>query len=189
MNAKIVLSVLSIFSALTLMGGATFALFSSTVSNNSNTFGSGSLTLNVNSLPGTTSSPVFNVTGAGPGSSTSAQVLDLFNSGSVNASATKLTSIDITPSPMPTPPISNLGKKSILELWDDVDNSSTINDGDRLINRTYLTSTSWKGLSLGFGLPAGGHHKIIAMITFDSTADDTYQNTSVSFNFNFEASQ
>jgi len=186
MNKRIIFSGVSILSALGLMIGGAFAAFSSTASNNGNTFAAGSLVLAINGLGGTGSSPVFTVSNAAPGDVTGTQVLNLSNVGSVGAGTTVLTGISVTPTPVSP----NLGDKLNLELWNDVNDDGIINGGDTQIGITKpLTDAQWTSLSLGFGLPAGGHHKVLARITFDSSADNTYQSTSVSFNFNFQANQ
>lgn len=184
-NRQIAFSLLSIFAVLTLVSGVTFALFSSAASNNGNTFGAGTLTLKINGAGGSSSTPVFNVSSAAPGD-TSSQVIELSNAGTIAAASTKLTSIGLTPSPTPPP---NLGDKLTLDLYNDVNDNGSIDGGDTLINSAHLTDASWTNLSLGFALTASGHHKVIAKITFDSDADNTYQGTGASFNFNFLANQ
>lgn len=180
------MGILSIFVVVGLVAGVSYALFSSQASNTGNTFGAGTLTLNV--IPGLTPTPgpAFTVSGAKPGDSFT-QVLNLTNTGSINATSVKLLSIGLTPSPTPPP---NLGSQLNLELWNDVNDNGVKDGGDTQIGLTKpLTDAQWTNLSLGFGILAAGHHKVIAILTFDSTADNTYQGLSASFDFNFQADQ
>jgi len=81
MNKKIALSGLSIVAALTLMGGATFAAFTTTATATDNTFSTTTPTLTI-STDGThfgTSEPGFTVGGLVPGGSTANQNFSLQN--------------------------------------------------------------------------------------------------------------
>jgi len=190
MNKKIFFSSISIISALALMAGSTFAVFTSAASITVNTFGAGTLVLTINNSAGSTSTPVFNVTGATPRDVTNTQVLNLRNTGTVNSFTTTLTGIAVTPT-VTVPATPNLGDKLDLELWNDVNDNNVIDPGtDTQIGLTApLTAAQWTNLSLGFGINAGSHHKVLARITFNNTADDTYQGSSASFNLSFQASQ
>lgn len=81
MNKKIALSGLSIVAALTLMGGATFAAFSTTATAAGNTFSTTTptLTISVNGGAFGTSEPGFTVGGLVPGGSTADQNFSLQN--------------------------------------------------------------------------------------------------------------
>lgn len=194
MNKQILLGLLSIFAVVALVGGTTFALFQSNASNNGNTFGAGTLVLNIKDAPGSTSTPLFTVTKAMPGDSFT-QVIKLSNTGNIairNGSLI-LTKIDLTP----TPASPDLGGKLNLELWKDNNNNGIIEPGaggDTLIGAIQpLTNSLWTGLDLGFGLSAfgeaGASQNVIAKITFDTSADSTYQSASDTFNFNFTSEQ
>lgn len=185
MNSKIALSGLSILAALAIVGGATYAAFSSAASNTGNTFGAGSLTLKINGFGGSTSTPIFSVSNAAPGSSSGPLLLNLSNTGTVNGSTTKLTGIDVTPSGDPP----NLGGKLTLTLYNDVDDNGTLTGPDTVIGSAHLTDPAWTNLSLGFGLAAGTDHGVLALLSFDSDADDSYQGTGVNFNLNFKLDQ
>jgi len=182
MNKKIVFSAVSIVSSLGLMVGATFANFSSTASNTGNTFGSGTLVLAINGLAALASSHVFTVPNAVPGYSQT-QVLDLSNTGSVNAGSTTLTGISVTPHAT-----GDLGDALTLTLYRD-DGNGIYDAGDTQIATGHLVDPVWNNLNLGFGLLALGNHKVFAVLTFDSGAGDSYQGKSVSFDFNFQANQ
>ena len=190
MNRQITLGLLSIFAVIALVGGVTFAAFSSTASNEGNTFGAGTLTLWINGDGGSASTDVFHLlTDKQPGYSIT-QALELKNNGTVDASSVKLVNIDLTPSPTPGSGVGNLGDKLTLVLWDDTDDSGTINNLEVAIRTAHLTDPLWSNQSLGFStFTAGETRHLKAKLTFDSDADDTYQGTSATFNFNFQANQ
>lgn len=182
MNKKrIIASLITVVATAALMAGATFAYFSSSASNTGNTFGSGTLILDVNKFGSEAPTPAFTVSNAAPGY-TETQFIKLKNTGTIAAASTKLLSIETGTTP-------NLGDVLTLTLYNDVDNDATFSAPDTLIGTGHLNDSVWTNLSLGFGLTAGGSHNIIAVITFDSTAGDSYQDKSVSFNFNFQADQ
>lgn len=183
MNTRIAISGLSIVASLALVTTGAYAMFSSSASNNGNTFGSGTLTLKINGQT-PTSTNVFSVTGAAPGSTSSTQNLQLQNTGTVAAASSKLTGITVTPLSSP-----NLGDVVTLELWKDSNDDGIINGSDTLIKSAHLTDGSWTNLDLGSPLPALGHQNILARLTFDSGANDTYQNGNVSFDLGFQANQ
>lgn len=184
-NRRIIASGLSIVSALAVMGGATFAAFSSQASNNGNTFGAGSLTLQINGQSGSASTPVFAISNAAPGA-TSTQVLNLKNSGTTNATSTELESIDVT---VDAGNAFNLGDELTLELYNDVNDDGLLDGGDTLISSGVLTNPGWANTPLGFGLNAGGDQNVLAKVTFNSGAGNIYQGMGVTFDFNFKASQ
>src|SRR3989338_1516792 len=184
MNRQILMGIISIFAVVGLVGGVTFALFSSQASNNGNTFGAGTMELRINGNEDSTSSPVFSVTNAKP-TDVIDQVIILSNTGSIAASNVLLTSINVTPNPIP--PV-NLGDLLTLDIYDDQNGNGIIDGGDILRGSAHLTDPSWSNISLGFSLAAlGGSHQIIARITFDDTNDDSYQSAGVTFNLNFQA--
>jgi len=183
MNNKLLVSAISITSALALMGGVTFALFSSTASNAGNTFGAGDMVLKINGSQ-TASTPIFTIANAKPDDVFGPQVIILTNTGSIAATSTTLTGITVTPTGSP-----NLGDKMTLVLYNDVDNSGTYTGGDTEIGSGHLTDLGWANLSLGFGLAASGQHMVLAKLTLDHDTDNTYHGTSVTFDFNFRADQ
>gem|GEM_PF-3241969 len=183
MNRKIVISAISILSSLTLMAGATFAAFTSSSSNTGNTFGSGTLTLTVTPQGGTTSTPAFTVTNIAPGDFQTKSIT-LANTGTVNATLTKLVSVGHSTSSSP-----DLGDKLTLQIYDDVNGNGAIDGGDVLKGTGHVNDGSLTNIDLGFGITAGGSHKIVAKVTFDSDATDTYQGKNSSFDLNFQTSQ
>jgi hypothetical protein len=182
MSKTMIVRAASITVALALMGGATFAAFSSANSNTGNSFGSGTMALKINTQS-PTSTGMFHVTNAKP-TDTSTQLLDFTLGGTVNAADVLLTNIGVTAgSP-------NLGDKLMLELWNDIDTPGVVGGADTLIYGPHaLTDSFWTNKSLGWGLTAGlGNKPVLAKITF-ADADNTYQGTSVSFDLNFVANQ
>ena len=93
MNSKIAMSGLSILASLAVMGGATFAFFSSAATSTANTFAAGSLVLQVDDVDDTTPAATVDasITGAGmaPGSSTTG-FISLHNGGSIDIEKIKL---------------------------------------------------------------------------------------------------
>lgn len=186
MNRQIFMGIISIFAVTALVGGVTFALFTSQASNNGNTFGAGNMELRINGAEGSTSTPVFTVANAKP-TDVFTQVITLSNTGTIAASDVLLTNINVTPTNS-TPP--NLGDILTLDIFDDVNGNGIIDGGDALRGSAHLTDSAWSNISLGFGLAAsGGSHQTISRITFDDTNDQSYQSIGVSFNLNFQANQ
>ncbi len=195
MNKKIAMSAMSIMSALTIMGGATFAAFTSEAQNEGNTFGSGELVLQINGAAGNASTPVFDVQAgtntsiffadaAAPGDSVEASWL-LTNTGSTDAEPILLDQIDLGGDTV-------LAGVLTLEIFrDDGDNSGELGGDDVLIHSAHLDSPTWNDLTLtGVALPAsGGDQRIYARLTFDASADNTYQNKNLVFNVDFRADQ
>ncbi len=180
MNTKIVLSTLSILASLALMAGATFASFTSNATNSGNTFAAGSLTFTVSPDGQTASTPIFNVSGALPGTTTPLQTIDLHNGGSVTASHVVIAGIALTDNNLSS---GDLGGRLVLNIYQ--------SDGSTLIHSAALNDTSWNNGSVDLGsVTAGGTTQIKASISFptDST-DNLYQGASESFSITFQAQQ
>jgi len=174
MNRRILISVISITASLALMATGAFAAFTSAAGNTGNTFGAGSMTLLINPTGNVSSTtPLFTIANAAPGVSYT-EPLVLKNSGTVDAAHTYLASITETGS---TP---NLGDKLDLEI---LNSSNTVIAGPAPI-----TSVAWSNIDLG-ALIAGSSNSYTASITFDSSADSTYEGATASFALNFLASQ
>ncbi len=182
---KILLSFLTIAAVLVAVSGATTALFTSTASNNGNTFGAGTLVLKINGAPGSGSTSVFNISNAAPGYSEN-QVLTLQNTGSVAASNLLLTGVTVNDNISST--TANLGNVLTAYIWEDTNGNGVIDDGEPTwINGTHLTAIG-SNINLGpLGVGATRHFKI--KLTFDQGAGNEYQGESISFNFNFQANQ
>lgn len=185
MNTKIILSAFSILASLALVSTGAYATFTSSNTNSGNSFGSGTLTLSVNT-ESPISTGVFHVTGAKPGDAVG-QVLNLKNEGSVDASSLLLTNIVSTPS-------TGLGDVLTLNLYRDGNNNDTNgmtapDADDVLVGSAHLTSPAWTNINLGSVLNHGDNRQYLAIVTFDSDSDNTYQSKSVSFDLNFQANQ
>lgn len=177
------MSAISILSAFAMLGGSAFAVFSSSASNNGNTFGSGNLVLQINSAGGTSSTPVFTIPSAAPGDFFE-QKLKLHNSGTVTASAVKLSSIALGGAN------TELASVLTLELFNDANDNGALDGGETVYGSGHLDDPAWTNFTLtGVTLPGGGTSNLAAKLTFDSGAGDTFQSKSMSFNFNLLASQ
>lgn len=184
MNKKIMMSALSIVSALTIMGGATYAAFTGTDSVVGNTFAAGSLTLDA-TVGGNSTSPAFTITNAAPNQSFT-QPINLVNTGSVSSSSTKLTDIDFTVAASNP----DLGDVLDLEIWDDTNKNGVIDGSDVLKGSAPLNSPAWSNIDLGFGIASGDSHQVIAKITMNAGAGDNYQGANAgTFSFVFTTSQ
>lgn len=174
-----------------MMGAASFAAFTSANTNTGNTFGAGTLTLEINgSAP--TSTGVFTTSDAKPGDVVGPKILDLKNTGSVDASDIILTGITVNPTVptvTPTPsPLPNLGDVLTLQLYnDDGTTPGVVDIGDHLLGQAHLTSAGWTSLDLHIPLAHGATVQLLAVITFDSGAGNVYQGTGVSFDMTFQA--
>lgn len=184
LNRKIGFSILSIAAAFAVMGGAAYAAFSSVASNNGNTFGAGNLVLRIDGSAGDASTPKFAVTNAFPGQVVD-QPITLSNTGTVPSTTTVLSSIGHSTTSTP-----DLGDKLTLEIWDDVNGDGAIDGGDVQKGSAHITDGAWSNISLGFGLAAsGGTHKIVARVTFDADAGNTFQSSNSTFSLNFQTNQ
>lgn len=182
MNRSILLGLISIFATVAIVGGSAFALFSSAASNTGNTFGAGTLVLKINGS-GPTSTGVFDVPSASPGQFFE-QKLTLSNTGSIDASSVKVASIGVGG----TNP--ELAGVLTLKLFNDLDNSGTFNSGDVTLGEAHLNDAAWTNFTLpSANLGAGGTYLLGGRLTFDSTADDTFQGKSATFDLNFQANQ
>ena len=101
MNRKIILSAISIVSALSLLGGAAFAFFSDVGNSNDNLFAAGTFDLKLSDdTPETDQDNVvasFGGTNFAPGSCTTVQELRLKNSGSVAGNHVDITEANSNP--------------------------------------------------------------------------------------------
>ncbi len=182
LNRKIAISLITIVAALALTAGGTFALFNSTATNAGNTFGTGALTLSINTVAGT-STGVFSVASAIPGQ-TFNQALTLKNEGNVPASSVKVSGITLGGN-------SEIADKLMLQLYLDTNANNVYDSGaDTSLGTGALNDPSWTGFVLpGVTLAGGASSPVRAQLTFDSTADNTYQGKSVTFDLGFMATQ
>lgn len=184
MNKKIAMSLMSIFAALTVTGGATFAAWTSTNTNQGNTFGAGDMVLQINSQ-GPVSTGVFALSNMVPGD-VSDQPLTLANTGDADAATVKITGIPLAVN-------TELADKLTIMFFQDVDNNSVFSVGDVNLGSAHLSDPVWTtggGYTLpGVTIAAGGSYLLGARITFDADADNSYQNKNLTFDINVTASQ
>jgi len=193
MNKKIVFGLLSIFVVAIMVGAGAFAAFTSTASNNGNTFGSGTMTLKIENAEGTTSTPYFTVDNSSnlkPGD-TRTQTIKLSNSGSLKIGSVKLTGLVVAPLTTPDPLNKSLGDVLTLKLYRDSVSDSSPNN---LIGTARKLTGSWTDQDLGITIEpkAGsveGSRNIVAVLTFDADANSDYQSKSVTFGFTFQGTQ
>lgn len=181
-NTRIGISLMSIVAALAMAGGAAFAAFSSSASNDGNTFGAGSLTLSINTQS-PTSTGVFTITNAAPGD-VETGLLVLKNEGSVDANGVSLLGIDINGG--------TLAPVLIMSLYLDNNGDGLVDGGDTLLaGPAPLDNPGWTNYSLpGFGgLSAGASKRVLAEIEFDQNANNSFQGQTINFDLNFQASQ
>lgn len=182
---QIIFSVVIITGVLVAVAGSTGALFTSTASNQGNTFGAGTLILTINNVPGNASSPIFNIENAAPGDSVD-QVLTLKNEGTISASSLLMTSVEVIDNVPATS--TNLGEVLTTYIWEDTDNDGVIDAGEPTwVNGIHLNSIP-PNLNLG-SLASGQMRNFKIKLVFDIGAGNEYQGESISFNFNFQANQ
>lgn len=181
-NRKIAISAVSILSAVTMLGSSAFAVFSSTNTNQSNSFGTGTLILQINRTA-PTSTGVINVSGKMPGDVVSG-ALNLHNSGTVPAGSVSVTGIALSGD---TPLANDLS----LRFFRD-DNANGIFDGTDayLTGSAHLSDGVWTGLTLPtVSISAASSYHLGAEITFDSGAPNSDQGKTVNFDIGFQANQ
>jgi len=191
-NTRIAMSAVSIVTSLALMSGAAFAAFTAQATNTGNTFTAGTMTLLLNPTNNMSqTTPLFTVAGFMPGQSKAA-LITLKNNGSVDASHVVLHAINNNPGTKDISPMLNL------TLINDPSGDDTINNGNRvdpsgddgvIAGPTVITSTGWNDFDLGFALAQAASHQIVAVVTFDSSANDTFQGANTSFDLTFQANQ
>lgn len=210
-NKKIALSLISIVAALSIMGGATFAFFSSSGTSTDNTFASGTLRLflddvNETAVDGTV---VGSITASGfaPGQSTSGFV-SLDNDGSISFAEVEM-GIDtsITANPDATGDMSSV---LILEevRFDDATPDSAcvgganiastidaqVGNSDGTLRLSEFDDGAGTNVYDAFpGIAAGDTRNVCFVVRFESTAGNEFQgdtaNSAITFTANQDASQ
>lgn len=178
MNTKIALSTLSILTALSLVGGATFAFFSDSGTSNDNFFSIGTLDLKLSDdTPETDQDNVtasFGGTDLVPGATVSGQ-LRLKNSGSINADHAEIAVVNNNSDG--TNPLDE-----VLELLTlDYDGSSVLSQVADANGNTYkdlddLATSGLDNLSL---TDIGVNHPLDLTVQMRSDAGNVYQGDSV----------
>ena len=199
-NRRIIASGLSIVSALAVMGGATFAFFTSTNSSTGNVFAAGDMVLQLDDNNETvTSSPIAaSIGGAAmvPGGPAQGGFISLHNNGSINM-AEILLGVNQTVN-------NNNGDGNIADVFNVTvktgdDNTCTTNPVDRTgaiatalgdglspLTMTELVNADYDSLP---GINATGTYFLCVDSAMQSTAGDMYQGDSGTFEFVFTAHQ
>jgi len=187
------MSAVSIVTSLALMSGAAFAAFTAQATNTGNMFTAGTMTLLLNPTSGVSqTTPLFTVAGFMPGQSKAA-VITLTNNATVDASHVVLHAINNNPGTKDISPKLNLTLINDPAGDDTIDANGNrfdpLGDDSVIAGPTVITSTGWNDLDLGFALAHGDSHHLVAQVTFDSSADDTFQGANTSFDLTFQANQ
>lgn len=201
MNKKIALSGISIFAALMLMGGATFAYFSDSGQSTGNTFGVGTLDLRLDDsneiTPVDNISATFNLTNIGPGD-TATQEISFHNQGSLPISeiAMELSSSKGVSDVTDLRDKLNMkvvagGTASGGDCTGGTDVTSAIDtavgDGITPLTMTEFTGDHYDSLPISLAPAADG--KVCIRIVLDSGTGNTYQGDSATATFTFIAHQ
>lgn len=187
MNTRIAMSGLSIVAALAMMSTSALAAFTATATNTGNTFGTGTLVLNINSGTNGTSTGVFtNITNFLPGTSSTVQHLLLKNTGSIPMNTVSVTGVNLADGSD-----SNLAGTVHLKMWVDADHDGTINGTEAVLADKTLSDATWNNLAIpGATIPATtGQLDVAAMLVFPDTTDQTLQGKSVTFSIGFQGNQ
>lgn len=188
-NKKILASAMSILIALTMMGGATFAYFSSEATSVNNTFATGTVNLTLDDKNVNTSASTINASIGGtdlvPGASVSG-FISMHNSGSLSISnvaigGTETTSsspnladkLNITSAKLGSDQACEANQTNVLASLPAT--LSGLNGGTFTLPSSGLTTTQTKYLCLNF--------------TLDSGTDNTYQGKSITETFTFVGNQ
>jgi spore coat-associated protein N len=203
-NKKIAASALSIVTALSLMGGATYAFFSDTGTSSANSFATGTLNLKLSDAAvngGTLETDQDTVTSSFgsdtliPGSCTGVQTLNLKNSGTVaaNHAEVHLTANAVTDAGTPANPdidaflrINSLnydGGGSLLGLITDTNGNTWVDldDWENVANAGVLDNLALTD--------TGVNHPLTMDVCLNSTADNTVQGDSVLTTFTIDLNQ
>ncbi len=186
MNKKIVFSLFSIFASLALMGGVTFAFFSSTATSTDNVFAAGTLTLQLddnNQTAATTIDASFGGTMA-PGASVSG-FISMHNDGSIDIAEVNLSSTETVTS---TPDLA--AKLNISSAKIGSESTCTVSPTDITGSFTTLAALNSAGIDLPSSAIAASATRYLCMtFTLDSGTDNTYQGKSITETFTFVGHQ
>lgn len=203
LNKRIILSGLSIMASLAIMGGATFAFFSDQASSTGNTFGAGSLDLQIDDsnepTPVDNVTATFNMPSIAPGDKSS-QEISFHNNGTVSIAeiAMGLTSTNTDPD-ADASDIRNVlnlqvvagGTASEGDCTGGTDVTSAIDtavgNGTGPLTMAELNGDTYDSLPIPLAASANG--KVCIQVALDDDAGDVYQGDSASASFVFDAHQ
>ena len=175
---------MSILASLALLGGATFAFFSSAGTSTDNVFGTGTLTLLLDDVDDTTPAATidasFGDSSMAPGETTSG-FISMHNDGSIDIAEVNLGATETVSS---TPDLAE--KLNITSA--EIDTVSTCDDDPVDVSSSFTTLAALN--SADFDLPssdiAAGATKYLCMtFELDEGTDDTYQGKSITETFTF----
>lgn len=187
MNSKIILSGLSIVTAMALMAGGTFAYFTSTATSTANAFSTGTLTLQLDDNNETTPAATVTASFGGtmlPGDTTSG-FISMHNSGTIDIAKVKLGATETTTS---SPDLA--GKLNITSAKIGTESTCTTTPVDVTSSFTTLAALNGTTISLpSSDIVAGGTKYLCMTFTLNTNTDDTYQGKSIAETFSFEGDQ
>ena len=184
MNTRILLSVLTILGVVALAGTGAYAAFSAQATNTGNTFGAGTLTLQINPGASPSPAPVFSFTDIVPGQSKSG-LFKLHNSGTVDAGSVQIATIDTTGSGTHIP-----GHVTV-SFFHDIDGNG-VNDGidTPIAGSGKLNDPSWTGYTLpGVAIAHGADYNLGTTLTLDLDTPNDAQGELAQFSITFKANQ
>jgi len=203
-NKKIALSLLSIVSALVIVGGATFAFFSSSATSESNLFGAGDLVLQLDDV--NESTPVGTVTASigasdfAPGADVDG-FISLHNDGSIGiaevefgatvtetndgGAASNLADVLLLKVEVDT----NTGTNGVCDTPSDITAAMdlAVGNNDGTLRLSELDGDVYDAITPG--LAPGVTRDLCINVEFESTAGDEYQNDAISVDFDFTGNQ
>lgn len=195
MNTKIALSALSILTALSLMGGATFAYFSDAGTSSANTFSTGTLILKLTDSNETDQDSVTASFGSStlvPGSCTGNQTLNLQNTGTVAANHAEVAVSNVVTDNAPTasPDMAAWLRINLL-TYDAVSVLGQITDTN---GNGWADLADWQALSAtaldNLGLAnLNGNHPLVMDVCLNSTTPNEVQSDSVVSTFTVTLNQ
>ncbi|MBU3978303.1 M73 family metallopeptidase [Patescibacteria group bacterium] len=199
-NKKILASAISILTALSMMGAATFAYFSDTGTSSNNTFSTGTLDLKLSDEAvngGTLETDQNSVTssfGSGslvPGSCTGNQTLTLKNTGTVpaNHAEVHLANVVTDNGTAANPDIDKFLRINLLTY----DTSDIISQIANSNSTSFIDLADWAASATALDNLAlanlGTDHLLVMDVCLDSTAGDTLQGDSVVSTFTVDLNQ
>lgn len=204
MNTKIALSTLSILTVLAMVGGATYAFFSSTATSEDNVFGTGDLVLQLDDV--NESTPAATVTASigdsdfAPGEDVDG-FISLHNDGSLDIVEVEMgAAVTETSDPGADsflPDVLNMtvmvdtttGTNGVCDTPSDLTSGidTAVGDGSSPLTLAELDGNTFDAITPG--LVAGATRDLCINVEFDSSAGNTYQGDEVSVDFSFTGNQ
>lgn len=184
-NKRILLSGLSIVTAFTLMAGGTFAFFSDTATSETNSFGTGTLSIEIDQddqVGGI--NPV--ISNLAPGQSTTV-LFDVNNNGSLPVNLRGFAVGSWSGEFGSETPDPTLMKVTLVEYWNGSAWTPIVSDSEGLSGEFYY-SPNGQNLSL-FELAAGDHEDFRLTVELDDSASDLYQGKSFNASITADAKQ